>query len=56
MKVNVKLNLLFFSMELLTLLAYPLLFVYARLHRYSASRERSARARRWLADPIIPGG
>lgn len=53
---NLKLNLLFFSMDLVTLLAYPILFVYAKLHRYSRTKERAAQTRRWVAGPIIPGG
>jgi hypothetical protein len=34
-----KLNLLFLAMDLLTLLAYPILFVYGKLHQISKSKE-----------------
>jgi len=35
-----KLNLIFIVMELLTLLAYPIVFVHGRLRRFSKSKER----------------
>jgi len=34
-----KLNLLFIAMELLTLLAYPIVFVHGKLHPFSKSKE-----------------
>jgi len=34
-----KLNLLIFAMDLLTLLAYPIVYVYNKLHQFSRARE-----------------
>jgi hypothetical protein len=34
--------LLFFVMDILTILAYPIVFVYGKLYRFSASKERSS--------------
>ncbi len=34
-----KLNLLFIMMDLLTLLAYPIVYVYGKLHPFSKSKE-----------------
>ncbi len=36
-----KLVLLFIVMDLFTLLAYPFVFVYGKLHQFSKSRESS---------------
>jgi hypothetical protein len=35
-----KLNLLFIVMDLLTILAYPIVFIHAKLHQFSKSEER----------------
>lgn len=35
-----KLNLLFILMDLLTLLAYPLVYAYGKLHSFVRSKER----------------
>jgi NADH:ubiquinone oxidoreductase subunit 3 (subunit A) len=35
-----KLNLLFIVMDLLTVLAYPIVFIYAKLRQFSRSEER----------------
>ncbi len=37
-----KLNLLFILMDLLTLLAYPILFVYGKIRQLSRSKESMA--------------
>jgi len=37
--ITMKLNLLFIVMELLTLLAYPIVFVHGKLRRFLNSRE-----------------
>ena len=34
-----KLNLLIFAMDLLALLAYPIVYVYNKLHQFSRARE-----------------
>jgi hypothetical protein len=34
-----KLNLLFIVMDLLTLLAYPIVFVYGKFHQFAKARE-----------------
>lgn len=49
-----KLNLLFLAMEILTVLAYPVLFVYAILRRVSKFRQDIAVAKLWVPDPITP--
>ena len=36
-----KLNLLFLILDFLTVLAYPLVFVYDKLYRFSVSKESS---------------
>jgi len=36
---TLKLNLLFIVMDLLTLLAYPIVFVHSRLRQFSKSKE-----------------
>jgi hypothetical protein len=53
-----KLNLLFIAMELLTLLAYPIVFVHGRLRLFARSKESTlARTGRDLivAAPVTPG-
>lgn len=44
-----KLNLLFIVMDLLTLLAYPIMFVYGKIRQFSKSKEMFA-----LANAIWP--
>lgn len=38
-KMTMRLNLLFIAMDLLTLLAYPIVFVYDKLRQFSKSKE-----------------
>ena len=38
-KMTVRLNLLFIAMDLLTLLVYPIVFVYEKLRQFSKSKE-----------------
>ena len=40
-----KLNLLFIVMDLLTLLAYPIVFVHGKLHQFLKSKESIALAK-----------
>jgi hypothetical protein len=42
MKWNLKLNLLFIIMDLLTLLAYPIVFVYGIIRLFSKPKESIA--------------
>lgn len=44
-----KLYMLFIAMDLLTLLAYPFVFMHGRLRQFSKAKEVLA------ADPVIPG-
>ena len=39
MKWSLKLNLLFIIMDLLTLLAYPIVFAYGKIRLFSKSKE-----------------
>jgi hypothetical protein len=45
-----KMNLLFIVMDMLTLLAYPLVFAHGKLRRFSKSRESIA-----LAGALVTG-
>lgn len=51
-----KLNLLFILMGLLTLLAYPFVFVHGKIHRFSKLRENATPANVLLSGSLIPGG
>lgn len=44
-----KLYMLFIAMDLLTLLAYPFVFMHGRLRQFAKAKEVLA------ADPVIPG-
>ena len=39
MKMKLKLNLLFIVMDLLTILAYPIVFVHGKLRQFTKSKE-----------------
>lgn len=49
-----KLNLFFIVMELLTILAYPIVFVHGKLHQFSNSRESIPPAKLFVAIPATP--
>lgn len=49
-----RLNLLFIVMYLLTVLAYPIVFVHGKLHRFSSSRESIPPANLFVAIPATP--
>ena len=50
-----KLNLLFIVMDLLTLLAYPLVFMYGKLRRPPKLKESTALATLLVIDPVTEG-
>lgn len=50
-----KLKLLFIVMDLLTILAYPLVFVHSKLHLFSKSRESIPLANVFVIVPVIAG-
>ena len=50
-----KLNLLFIVMDLLTLLAYPIVFVHGKLRQVSKSKESTTLANVLVTVPITPG-
>jgi hypothetical protein len=50
-----KLNLIFVVMELLTLLAYPIVFVQSKLRRFSKSKERIPVPNLLMVVPVRPG-
>ena len=52
--ITIKLSLLFIAMELLTLLAYPIMFVQSRLLRFSKSRERIPVSKLSMIVPVTP--
>lgn len=52
---TMKLSLLFIVMELLTLLAYPIVFVHGRLDRFSKSKERIPVSNLSIIVPVTPG-
>jgi hypothetical protein len=52
----VKLNLLFIVMDLLTLLAYPVVYMHGLLRQASGSRKNSPRLKMLAVVPLIPGG
>ena len=49
-----KLNFLFIVMDLLTLLAYPIVFVYAKLRRFAKSKEGIRLANVFVILPAAP--
>ena len=51
-----KLNLLFIVMDLLTLLAYPILFVYGKLRQFSRLKENMALANLLITGLVAAGG
>jgi hypothetical protein len=52
----VKLNLLFIVMDLLTLLAYPVVYMHGLLRQASGSRKNSPRLKMLAVVPLTPGG
>jgi len=50
-----KLNLLFIVMELLTIMAYPIVFIYGKLRRFSKTKESAALAYSLVIDPVTAG-
>ncbi len=50
-----KLNLLFIVMDLLTLLAYPIVFMLDKIRRFSKSKVRSTLANSLATDSVMPG-
>jgi NADH:ubiquinone oxidoreductase subunit 3 (subunit A) len=50
-----KLSLLFIVMDLLTLLAYPIVFVYNKLRQFSKSKESAPVPNLLVIVPITPG-
>jgi hypothetical protein len=54
-KKTLKLSLLFIVMELLTLLAYPIVFVHNKLHQFSKSKESSSVPNLLVPVPVTPG-
>ena len=51
-----KLNLLFIVMDLLTLLAYPFLFVHGKLRQFSRSKENMALKNLLVTGSVVAGG
>jgi hypothetical protein len=51
---TMKLRLLFLVMELLTLLAYPIVFVHGRLHQFLESKERIPVSNLSIIVPVTP--
>ena len=52
---TMKLNLLFIVMDLLTLLAYPIVFVHGKLRQVSKSKESTTLANVLVTVPVTPG-
>ena len=52
--ITMKLSLLFMVLELLTLLAYPIVFVQSRLLRFSKSREGISVSKSSMIAPVTP--
>jgi hypothetical protein len=50
-----KLNLLFIVMDLLTLLAYPIVFVHGKLRKFSKPKESIPLANLLVTVPVTPG-
>ncbi len=51
-----KLNLLFIVMDLLTLLAYPILFVYSKIRQLSRSKENMVLTNVFVTGSVAAGG
>jgi len=51
-----KLNLLFIVMDLLTLLAYPILFVHGKIRQFSRQKENMALANSIITGSVAAGG
>ena len=52
---TMKLSLLFMVLEVLTLLAYPIVYVHGRLHRFAKSRERIPVSNLSMIVPVTSG-
>ena len=52
---TMKLTLLFIVMELFTVLAYPIVFVYSKLHQVSKSKASIPLAKLLVIGPVPPG-
>ncbi len=52
---RIKLKVFFIAMDLLALLAYPIVFVYGRLCQFSKSKESMTLASSLVADSVIAG-
>jgi hypothetical protein len=52
---TIKLNLLFIIMDLLTLLAYPIVFAHGKLRQFSKSKESIPLANLLVNVPGMPG-
>lgn len=52
---TMKLNLIFIVMELLTVLAYPIVFVQSKLRPFSRSKKRSPVPNLPIIVPVIQG-
>lgn len=50
-----KLNLFFIVLDLLTLLAYPIIFMHVKLRQFTKSRESINLANLLVTDPVTPG-
>jgi len=50
-----KLNLLFIVMDLLTLLAYPIVFVHGKIRQFSKSKENIALSNLLVNSSVTPG-
>ena len=51
-----ELNLLFIVLDLLTLLAYPILFVYGKIHQFSRQKENMALVNLLITGSVVAGG
>ena len=51
-----KLNLLFIIMDLLTLLAYPILFLHSKIRQFSRSKENMALTNLLVTGSVAAGG
>jgi len=54
-KMTIRLNLLFIVMDLLTLLAYPIVFVYEKLRQFSKSKEDISLSNLLVAGSAVSG-
>jgi hypothetical protein len=52
---TLKLNLLFIVMDLLTVLAYPIVFVHNKLRQFSKSKESAPVPDLFVTVPVTPG-